>query len=302
MAPMRTNGIVRIALGLALLAAGGALFLTRPGVALAHHTETSTSGDCAAWTTNAEYIGGDEDRKVVVDVTINGEHILQTFYFDYGPGHLGHQSYWLLYERSGAGSLAAGGTIVMYRRNHAGAYTIVDGSEVVSVNMQCATATPTATSTNTHTATAIPTDTPAATPTNTSIPTETATPEPSSTSTPLATDTPAATSTTTPAPTATSTVVTEGSVTPLPPTGTAEAAPPTFVSTVEALLPPGEPAGPSMRGQPPSDTPSETASGLPNAGAFAGSGRDALLRALSGLALAAAGLVAVSSGLRRHWR
>jgi len=299
MAPTRTNGIVRIALGLALLAAGAALFLTRPGIAWAHHTQVSTSGDCAAWTTKGEYIGGSEDRKVVVDVTINGEHILQTFYFDVGPGHLGHQSYWLLYERSGSGSLVASGTIVLYRRSGAGTYTVVDDTDVVNVNMLCATATTTATATftSTHTATAVPTDTPTGTPTVTPPVTETSTPEPTDTHEPSSTSTAVATNT--PVQTATSTAVTEGSVTPLPPTSTPAAATPTFVSTVEALLPPDQPHEPDQpsNGESP---PQETASGLPNTGAFAGSGREALLRGFFGVALAAAGLAGVASGLRRQ--
>lgn len=306
MTQIRTNGVVRIALGLALLAAGAALLLTRPSVALAHHAQTATTGDCAAWTTKGEYVGGNEDRKVVVDVTVNGEHILQTFYFDYGPGHLGHQGYWLLYTRSGSGSLVVSGTIVLYRRSGSGAYTIVDNSEVVSVNMQCATATPTATptSTGTYTPTTIPTDTPTVTSTLTPTPADTSTPEPtnttepSSTSTPAPTNTQGATSTSTPATTPTSTVVSEGSVTPLPPSSTPAGATPTFVSTVEALLPPGEPDGPSTFDSPPS----ETASGLPNTGAFAAGGPEALLRGLFGLLLSAAGLAALGSGLRRQRR
>ncbi|MBI5289739.1 MAG: hypothetical protein HY873_12275 [Chloroflexi bacterium] len=307
MAPTRTNGIVRIALGLSLLATGAGLFLAQPGIALAHHTQVATAGDCAAWTTEGEYIGGSEDRKVVVDVTINGEHILQTFYFDFGPGHLGHQSYWLLYERSGSGSLVATGTIVMYRRSGAGTYTVIDDSDVVTVNMLCATATPTATATftSTHTATAVPTDTPTSTPTNTPPATETSTaeptntPAPSSTNTPAATNTPAVTSTSTATSSPTTTVVTEGLVTPLPPTRTPAGATPTFVSTVEALLPPGQPHGPD-RPSTGNVPPRETASGLPNAGAFAGSGRDAMVRGILGMALAAAGLAGVASGLRRQ--
>lgn len=297
MAPTRTNGLVRIALGVALFGAGAAMVIARPGIALAHHTQASTTGDCTAWTTKGEYIGGNEDRKAVVDVTINGEHILQTFYFDNEAGHLGHQDYWLLYERSGSGSLAASGSIVLYSRSGSGAYTVVDNSAGVSVDMQCATetATPTVAASSTATPTATDTPTSTSTPVDTPTPEPTNTVEPTSTTTPPTTETPAATSTSTPANTPTSTAVVEGTVTPLP-TSTPDDVPPTFVSTVEALLPPQRPEQPSMGDVPPR----ETASGLPNTGAYADRGWDAIVRGALGIALAALGLTVMATGLRRH--
>ncbi len=66
------------------------------GTALAHHTQVQESADCQGWSFKGEYIGGSADRKAVADVWVDGEHIVQTFYFDNDAGHLGRQTYYLL--------------------------------------------------------------------------------------------------------------------------------------------------------------------------------------------------------------
>ena len=204
MARVASSGWIRTCAGLALFFAGAVLFVARPGIALAHHVVITEGGDCGGWSTKAEYIGGDSDRKVVVDVMINGEHISQTFYFDNAPGHLGHQDYYLLYQRSGAGAVTTSGTVTMYEKSH-GSYSVLAGTDTTALDLVCATATPTSTATAPP-----PTATPSATATVeiqgtiTPIPTPTHTPQPTSTSTPPATVTvPTPVSTGTPAATTT---------------------------------------------------------------------------------------------------
>lgn len=198
----------RLALGASIFVAGAALLVARPGVALAHHVTVTERADCAGWETKAEYFGGDGNRKIVIDVMINAEHIAQTLYFDNAPGHLGHANYYLLYDRTGTGSLHTSGTIIMYELLD-GTYTHVVDSDAPAADLVCATATPTAT--NTAAATSTATDTPTATPvTPTDTPTPTATVHEQGTATPLATLTPTATAT------ATETDVTiDGTITPL---------------------------------------------------------------------------------------
>jgi hypothetical protein len=277
-----------------MLVAGIALFVVRPGTAFAHHAEIAVGGDCTAWTTKAEYIGGDEDRKVVVDVIINGEAIQETFFFDFDPGHLGHQDYWLLYERSGSGSLQTSGTITLYRRS-GGAYSIVDNSTSVDEGFECEEAQ--------GTVTPLPTDTPEPTSTNTPEPTATDTPVPTATNTPE----PAATDT--PQPTATNTV--QASPTPTPtepePTNTPIAtntppAQPTFISTVEAAAPPNRPPAeepPSSRQTPPEE-PEDGGSGFPRSGYGTQSPGSGLAAGIAGLMLAAGGMIVLGTGLRRR--
>jgi hypothetical protein len=207
MARLTTSRWSRFGLSAAIFAAGAALFIARPGIALAHHVTVTESASCSGWDSKAEYIGGPDDRKIVVNVTINGEHIAQTLYFDNGPGHLGHQNYYLLYHRSGTGTLVSSGTILMYERVNGRYTTIVNSSspDTNDTNMVCG---PTSTQTTTAAATA----------TSTPVP-----PTPASTIVPP-TDTP----------TSTATVVTEGSATPLADTPTAT---PTNISTDETVTP-----------------------------------------------------------------
>lgn len=227
----------RLALGASIFAAGVALLVARPGVALAHHVTITERLDCGGWATKAEYFGGDGDRKIIVDVMINDERIAETLYFDNAPGHLGHAAYYLLYDRTGTGSLHTSGTITMYELL-GGSYTRVVDSDVAATDMVCATATPTATYTATATSTSTPvtpTDTPTSTATvaeqgsSTPIPTATHTPTPAATTTGVTTDgtiTPLATDTATP----TSTPVTSSE------TGT-PASTNTTVSTVTSNTP-----------------------------------------------------------------
>jgi hypothetical protein len=198
----------RLALSTSIFVAGAALPVARPGVALAHHVTVAERADCAGWETKAEYSGGDGDRKIVIDVMINAEHIAQTLYFDNAPGHLGHANYYLLYDRTGTGSLHTSGTIIMYELLD-GTYTHVVDSDAPAADLVCATATPTATNTTAATSTA--TDIPTARPvTPTDTPTPTATEHEQGTATPPATFTPTATAT------ATATDVTsDGTITPL---------------------------------------------------------------------------------------
>ena len=250
---------LRTGIGLAIVAAGIALLIARPGIALAHHVTITEQGDCGGWETKAEYFGGPEDRKVVVDVVINGEVISQTYLFD--ATHLGHVDYYLLYDRTGTGPLLTSGSITMYSKVN-GQYTYIADQDSPTLTFNCGgptatrTATATATATEgvqgtvtpvaTATSTPITTDTPSATETPSGNDTPTATPggndtptaTPGSNDTPTATpdnsETPTATLTVNETPTATatltstltpiattptSTVEAEGSVTPIP-TGT----------------------------------------------------------------------------------
>jgi hypothetical protein len=128
----------RLALGASIFVAGAALLVARPGVALAHHVTVTERADCAGWETKAEYFGGDGNRKIVIDVMINAEHIAQTLYFDNAPGHLGHANYYLLYDRTGTGSLHTSGTIIMYELLD-GTYTHVVDSDAPAADLVCAT-------------------------------------------------------------------------------------------------------------------------------------------------------------------
>ena len=210
----------------------GVMILGR-GTALAHHTQVVESADCTGWSSKGEYIGGTGERKVVVDVVINGEVIQQTFFFDDdAPGHLGVQPSWLLYERNGVGPVVTSGTITMYTKVN-GVYSNVADQDSPGLNFDagsCATNTPTPTKTHTPTNTPTKTNTPTNTPTNTHTPTATNTPShtptdtptnthtpsntPTGTFTPEPTDTPTATNTPTDTPTNTPTVTNTPSNTP----------------------------------------------------------------------------------------
>lgn len=197
MALLITSRWHRLGFGTAIFAAGVLLLIARPGTALAHHVTITDNASCTSWSTKVEYIGGPDDRKMVVNVMVNGEHITQTFYFDNAAGHLGHQNYYLLYQRAGTGSLHTSGTITMYQKAN-GAYTSVASVTKPNVNLNCAsTATPTNTPTSTSTVTPVPsTSTPTSTPGQpTNTPTSTATAGEPGTETPVATNTPQPTST-----------------------------------------------------------------------------------------------------------
>jgi hypothetical protein len=304
----------RLALGAAIFAAGVALLVARPGVALAHHVTVTERADCAGWETKAEYFGGDGDRKVVIDVMVNAEHLAQTLYFDNAPGHLGHMNYYLLYDRTGTGSLHTSGTITMYELL-GGSYTHVVDSDTPVTDLVCATATNTATSTATPTATATatpvtPTDTPTETPvTPTDPPTSTATVLEQGTSTPIPTLTPTQTPTSTdiasdgtitPPATdtavATSTPVDSRTDTPVPahtsvtPDTPAPQSTPTLVNVVHS----SSRSGGSTENQSPV-LPSKRA--LPSTGQGARTSR-AIFAGLLGTLLAAIGLGVCATGLR----
>jgi hypothetical protein len=300
----RTSSWARIALGIAVFVAGIVLFVARPGIALAHHIEIHDEIDCESWETSAVYIGGDDDRKVVVDVVINGEVIQQEFYFDNEPGHLGHQDEYVLYTRTGTGTLLTSGTITMYERDGDDDYTIDADSDYTDINLDCddeevATATPVA-----PTSTPQPENTPETPATNTAVP--------QPTGTPLAEETPAATSTAVPtatpsgpSPTDTpdtnepdSTPEGPGGPTPEGP-GSAVVSTPTMTSSVLGFVPqpPASQAPPAQQGAPPEGT----ASSLPSAGQPAASPQGVVM-GLLGTALAAAGLVIAGRGMRMATR
>lgn len=309
---------MRLLAGTTMLIAGIAIFVARPGIALAHHVTIAENADCNAWSTKAEYVGGPEDRKVVVDVTINGEHISQTFYFDLAPGHLGRVGYYVLYERSGSGSLTTSGSVIMYQRDSGGAYTQVADSDYTSVNLVCASsptatatptdtplppsATPTATSTveAQGTTTPIPTDTPTTEATATGTPPPAATIIPPEGTTPIArpTDTPVATNTPNPSNTPSATDTPPASThTPVatntPAAVTTPAASTTpLTSIVLGLVPPEQPTGRTSPPQPTGRAFPATGNGVRQRGGVAGG--------LAGAIVAGIGLAVVASGLRKR--
>lgn len=75
----------------------------------AHHGDFYSSADCYSWTVGATYTG-DEDRRVDVDVTVNGEHIVSS--------DTGYSTGDTLFERSGTGSVDAEGTVKVYYKRH----------------------------------------------------------------------------------------------------------------------------------------------------------------------------------------
>jgi len=290
----------RFALGGALAAAGLTLLFARPDAALAHHIETDEEYSCAGWTVRGEYIGGDGDRMIVVDVTINGEHIDKTFIFD--EDNLGHQDYWLLYARSGTGSLQTSGTITMYERSRRGGYTIEVDEDGTDIDLICATPTATRTATPRATNTPVPTATQTATPEDTTETESSVTPIPSntpgasstpeittnSTITPLPSNTPAA-------PDATNTPNTPSGGNPRTATSTAVVATPTFTDEVRGGTPPAQPSTPEApSGGGEGDTP-ETGTSFPDAGE---GGMDGVSFAVAvlGFALVIVGVATVVGG------
>jgi hypothetical protein len=270
--------LVRLAAVVALTAALLIAYLALPGIALAHHVELTPTTTCDSYTITADYIGGAQDR--TAKVYVNGA-LAGTYSFP-GSGPDFVDDFYVL-----SGSLPANVTVEI-RWYFPGGGLDGTASSTVNEDMTC---TPTATATST--ATTPPTDTPTPVDTDTPTPRPTDTPVPSSTVTPASSATPAPSETSTPVNTNTPTAVASATSTPRPPTATSTAAAetPTFVSTVEALLPP---EGPSTTGSPPS----ETASGLPNTGAgHAGAG---IALAVALLALTGAGLAVVAAGMRRR--
>lgn len=297
-------------LGAVVLAAGVAVLIARPGIALAHHVMISSTVDCAGWETKAEYIGGNADRLAVVDVVINGEAISQSFYFDDHPGHLGHQDYYLLYERTGTGGLQTSGTITLYEKSHGNQYSIVADSDSTNIDLVCVTPTATAHATDTPTPAATATETAAA---------ATPTAQLQGTITPLATETPVTTQTATEVsatPQPSQTAVAGGTTTPVgtdtvTPGGTTTAVPTATVTSSASAHTPTAPGGgsptltSSVRGITHGDTstdapgsPTGARRSLPPAG-DGGRKRNAIVLLLFGLAVAVVGGVAFASGVRR---
>jgi hypothetical protein len=77
--------------------------------ASAHHGDFYSSADCYGWTVGATYTG-DENRRVDVDVTVNGEHIVSS--------DTGYKTGDTLFERTGTGSVDAEGTVKVYYKRH----------------------------------------------------------------------------------------------------------------------------------------------------------------------------------------
>ncbi len=167
-----------VTLATLVVLAAGVLALS-VGTARAHHNTITESANCNGWLSKAGYSGGSQDRKVVVDVTIDGEHISQTFYFNNGAGHLGHPSTsYNLYTRSGDGAVDTSGTITMYSKQ-GGSYSKLEDTDHPNLHFtaaNCATPTHTATATATRTSTPTKTSTLVPTSTNTATPVHTSTP------------------------------------------------------------------------------------------------------------------------------
>jgi hypothetical protein len=95
-------------IGAVALAIVAALAAFAPTVS-AHHGDFYSSADCYSWTVGATYTG-DNDRRVDVDVTVNGEHIVIS--------DTGYDTGDTLFERTGTGSVDAQGTIKVYYNRH----------------------------------------------------------------------------------------------------------------------------------------------------------------------------------------
>jgi hypothetical protein len=278
---MRTPKIakIRVAAGGLMVAGLAGLFLLRPGIAFAHHIEIEATHTCDTYEITANYIGGSGDR--YAEIRVNGV-LTQTVQFP-GAGPDLVENFFVL-----TGDLPTNTTVEMRLYVPQPGPDHLESTVSVTVN-EDETCTPTATPTS---------------PTNTPVPSATATPEPSDT--PNATATPES-ATQTPPPTSTPVEPTP-SATNVPPTSTprpntptsvpATSTPgigetPTFVSTVESLLP-TQPEEPGNSGSPPQ----ETASGLPNAGSGGHAAQIAFALAL--LVTGAAGLGMTTWGLRER--
>jgi hypothetical protein len=140
--------------GVLVAAAMVAMALLATSVA-AHHGDFYAEADCYGWKVGAKYVG-DEDRRVDVDVTVNGEHIVSS--------DTGYHDGQKLFERSGVGSVDATGTIKVYFKKH-GTWKL-ESKRSLDFHFDFSPCVPT------PTATATPTETPPApTPTATSTPT-----------------------------------------------------------------------------------------------------------------------------------
>ncbi len=279
----------RLMLGAGMLLAGTVLFISQTGVVLAHHVDLSATSTCYDFRIQADYIGGDESR--FAEVRVNGS-LVETVTF---PTNTEEAIAFYVLE----GPLPTNTTVNVRMYLPTNGAPILQDEDSVTVNKAatCAapTNTPTATGTTTNTATATntPEDTATPQPTDTPIPTET--PTASSTETPTSTNTATMTSTSVPA-TSTPDAPTNTPVpTSTPDEQTSVEESPTYVSTVEALLPPARPEGPGTSDNPPS----ETASGLPNTGNGA-QGLHGIAVAIVSAMLAAVGLAVISTGIRRQ--
>lgn len=288
----RTPSAFRLALGASLIAAALALFLMRPGVALAHHVDLSATTTCHSYTVEADYVGGEEPR--YAEVRVNGV-LVNTVSFP-ADTDVADNFYTL------AGPLPANLTVeVRMYRAQPGPDALEDIDSVnVNASASCTTtSTPTATATSTDTP-APPSSTPTATATHTPVDTETPEPTPTTSTqgsvTPLPSDTPSSGSATPASPTSTSTPTGETQTpanTSTPDDGSVSSTP-TLVTTVEALQPPAGPDRPGTTGSPPQ----ETASGLPSTGDGTG-GVAGIVMGVTATLLGALGLAVTSSGMRR---
>jgi hypothetical protein len=129
-----------VSMALVFAVVGGAIALL-VGVAHAHHNTVTESADCSGWLSKADYIGGNADRMVVVDVVIDGEVIQQTFYFDNAHGHLGRQTFYNLFERTGTGSVQTSGTIKLYSKQN-GSYTKLGDTDTLSLQFDASGCAP----------------------------------------------------------------------------------------------------------------------------------------------------------------
>lgn len=273
----RSSVVIRFSVVAAIVAALSTLAVLRASVALAHHVDLEATYTCDAFEFRADYVGGSSDR--YAEIRVNGV-LTQTIQLP-GSGPDFIDDFYVL-----TGSLPTDTTVEIRL------YVPQTGTDSLE-----STVSATVDEDNTCTPTATPTA-----PTNTPVPSASSTPP--ATDTPQPTDTPESATETPPAPTSTP-VNPTSSPTSAPPTSTprpdtptsvrststpvAEGTP-TFVSTVEALLPPGQPG---TGGTPPQ----ETASGLPNAGTGA---RNATTLFGVGLLMLAAGLLGVTTiALRR---
>jgi hypothetical protein len=137
----------------------------------AHHGDFYATADCYGWTVGAKYVG-DEDRRVDVDVTINGEHIVSS--------DTGYHDGQTLFERNGTGSVDATGKIKVYYKSHR--EWKLESKRTLDFHFDFTPCQPTETPTQTPPET--PTVTPPETPTVTPPETPTVTPPESSRETP----------------------------------------------------------------------------------------------------------------------
>jgi hypothetical protein len=236
----------------------------------AHHGDFYASADCYGWKVTGKYVG-DEDRRVDVDVTINGEHIVSS--------DTGYQTGDVLFERAGTGSVDAVGKIKVYYKSH-GEWKL-EAKDKLDFHFDWA-----------------PCETPTSSPTPESTPS--ATPTPGATPSPTAEATPSPTAEATPSPTPESSPTPEVSPTPESsptPEGTPEGTPESTPETTPVVTPPSTPeVGSDVLGV------STGPRALPAGGANQSSGgADSLAAIAGGLALlaGAATIATVTARSRR---